>query len=115
MNTELDRRIYSPTTRHLMVGIGYAENQGDEPRMWLASYEGTDYLYVAIPSAVFRDHSRTWPWTGGRSLRLGTWRRYRSDVAWVQNIGRELGWTLTEEERALIAALEDYGRAQVAA
>ena len=54
-----------------MVAVGYEGNHGDEPRLWLAGYEGSDYLYVEIPAGVFHDRPRTWPWTGGRSLRSG--------------------------------------------
>jgi hypothetical protein len=112
---KLDRRIYAPTTRRLVVAIGYAESRGDEPRLWLAGYEGSDFLYVAVPGKVFRDNTRTWPWTGGRTCRLGTLDRYRRDVEWVKDVARELGWAMTDDERALITALEDYGRASVAA
>lgn len=42
--------------------------------------------------------------------RTGTWRRYLEDVADVQQIVQRLGWILTDAERALMDALEEYGR-----
>jgi len=42
--------------------------------------------------------------------RKGTWRRYLEDVATVRRIAETQRWTLTDEESALVAALEEYGQ-----
>jgi hypothetical protein len=110
---ELDWRVYAPRTRHLTIYICNAEWQTDTPRLWLMDGDeedspDRDLLRITIDSETF--WAKSWQRWGGPAARAGTWNRYRQDIAWVKEAIRSLGWTLTGEERALVAALEDYAR-----
>jgi len=110
---ELDWRIDAPRTRHLSIELHNAEWATAAPRLWLMDGDAEDspdrdLLRLTIDSETF--WAKSWPRWGRPAARAGTWGRYRRDVAWVKETIRSLGWTLTDEERALVAALEDYAR-----
>jgi hypothetical protein len=68
-----------------------------------------DILRLAVDSDTFSTAS--WLDDEPRPFaRKGTWRRYLEDVASVRRIVETQSWTLTDEERALMDALEAYGQ-----
>ena len=110
---ELDWRIYAPRTRRIDMTICNERWNADQPRLWLMDGDEEDspecdILRITVDRETFRSH--LWPHYRGRSARRGTWKRYRDDLAWLTEFLQQLGWTLTEEERALMDALEDYSR-----
>jgi len=110
---ELDWRIYAPRVRRLLVYIGIEESSAGHPRLWLmdGDYDGeppSDVLQVAIPRDMF--FGKTWPDWNRPLPRLGTWARYRDDLRWFEALVDQLGWTLSDEEQALVDALEAYAQ-----
>ena len=112
---ELDWRIYTPKTHRLDIYIGNEERKTqDWPRLW--AMDGCDdygpdcdIVWLEVDSDTFSAAS----WRDGEPrpfARKGTWRRYLEDVASVRRIVETQSWTLTDEESALFAALEEYGQ-----
>lgn len=110
---ELDWRIYAPKTRHLDIAICNETWNADQPRLWLMDGEGEDsperdILHITVDRETFG--AKSWPHWGGPAARLGTWKRYHDDASWLKAFLEQLSWTLTDEERALVDALNEYGQ-----
>jgi hypothetical protein len=119
---ELDWRITAPNAHRLEIMVGYVRtDEPDKPRLWLMDAcdgYGPDEDYLEF--TIERSHTReglsgvtgsAWRATHTNPLpRIGTWRRYREDVAHARGLIEVLGWTLTDEEHALMDALEEYSR-----
>ena len=111
---ELDWRIYAPRLRRLAIAICNEEWTTDQPRFWLmdGDEEGSpdaDILRISVDRETFFA-PKSWPAAPPPWPRVGTWQRYRADVAWAKALLECVAWTLTEEEQALMDALEAYGR-----
>ena len=124
---EREFALEAPTSRRLRTIIHYPANAeaaavqwsgGGEPRPRLVltdyTYEGDDQVTNALefwaPGQISQDcqlghFTEVW---SDHGLRLGTWARYQEEVERARTLIRDLGWTLTEGEQALMRALEDY-------
>ena len=80
-----------------------ADRHGDNCVM-IATGSMDEYRAIAATPAVKK---RAREWTDNRP-RYGTWAHYLTDVAFVRDIFEAAGWTPTEEEHALMDALEAY-------
>ncbi len=124
---ELDWRIYSPryrdwdidtpTTRRLQVpgggivwpAVAYKGTSAEGCRIFLtADNRGDNNLYLcAQTDAELARESLVPP---APRQRFGTWARYLATVTWAKAAIATLGGSLTDEEQALLEALESYGR-----
>ena len=114
--------ITSPTTRLLIFGIASGP-QGptitpDKPRLALYEYGRTPYSDQPFNALGFAAHNeadlevlsgldKRYPTPPGR---WGSSGRYRTTLEGIHTLLAELGWTLTDDEQALIDALEAYGQ-----
>lgn len=124
---EGDYALEQPTTRRLHTCIIVGCNAGVHASRWSSAGEpwprlaltwttdeggaDTNTLWIYAPGQFSQDSAlggfcQLW----GDGHRFGTWARYRLEVERAGAMIRELGWTLTTDERALMDALEEYGR-----
>ena len=102
---ELQWRIYEPRQRRMFI---YTMCRPDEPRMWLMDADdghgpAADILWLKVDRETY----------DGRALpacaaRMGSWKRYRQEVEWLRALIAQQGWTLTDDEAALIASMEAF-------
>lgn len=86
------------------------------PRLWLmAGWDDRPEVSVLWFDAGPTSHreggdepwNEVWEDTHPQPLsRAGTWRRYLEDIAFVKAFVQACGWTATDEERALLEALD---------
>ena len=115
-------QITEPTTRRLIFGymtMRQAEGMvGAGRRLTLTADNGGDNCVVILfdtdeECRAMNDdpgfQRRIEHWNTNRP-RWGTWQWYLADVALLRYIFKWAGWTATEEERALMDALDEYGK-----
>jgi hypothetical protein len=107
--TDENYRITGPTTRRVIVAI--ANHPPAPRRMWLMSLQcdGEREQNALVFHAGDDVELRRMRSVGrrGRSP-LGTWRRYAEEQQLAREIVDALGWTLTDDEAALLDALDAY-------
>jgi len=104
-----------PQSRRLIIYVCNERWQTGLPRLLLTNFveKGEapyDILEITVDSETF--FAKRWPNRHGRGRgrqpRLGTWDRYRYEVAWLGDFLQQLGWQLDDREQALLNALEAY-------
>ena len=124
---DCEMEVPAPTRRRLRVCLAFAAGDyynpaGDpQPRLMLQDWTAGDgsqpenavlvcdprlkWLRVISPALWEKTRQAL---CGDRRPRLGTWQRYRVEVAFARALVKLLGWQLDERERAILRALEAY-------
>jgi hypothetical protein len=84
----------------VQVGWHYASRPVNELRITAQEPADWKVLKLLDDDDLYRRQTR---------LRFGTWARYSATLYVIRTVLAELGWTLTDDEQALIDALEAYG------
>jgi len=124
---DCELEITAPTTRRLQVGLAFVAGDyynpaaDPQPRLMLQNWTWEDgsqpenalLLCDARLKALRAITPVLWEKTrqtlcGDDRPRLGTWARYRVEVAFAHALVSLLGWQLDERERAIMKTLEEY-------